>query len=252
MVPGPDQGASKRRARPQLDVPTIMDAALRLSGGGTLEPLTVRSLGKELGADPTAIYRHFRDKEELVLAVLDQLIQTGLQTIDPDDDWRTRLTRMAERTLAAFRAHPSIGATAGSNTTGGPGELAAIEMILVAMKEAGLGRQDAVRFYGVLSSYVISFASSQAASVLAGSSDADPAWISGSRSLQSSEHATILEVRDELEALRDSRRLPRPVCRSSWTRSRHARRRRGPETRSGTTKAPTSRRGLCSRARGGI
>ena len=42
--------------------------------GGNPEPLTVRRLGKELGADPTAIYRHFRDKDELVRAVLDRLV----------------------------------------------------------------------------------------------------------------------------------------------------------------------------------
>ena len=36
--------------------------------------MSVRRLGAELGADPTAIYRHFRDKDELVLALLDRLL----------------------------------------------------------------------------------------------------------------------------------------------------------------------------------
>ena len=68
MAPRPDQdvtaGERTQRVRPQLDVATILEAALRLSGAGNPEPLTVRSLGNELGADPTAIYRHFRDKDE--------------------------------------------------------------------------------------------------------------------------------------------------------------------------------------------
>ena len=71
MVPRPDQDATARerthRVRPQLDAATILEAALRLSVAGNSEALTVRSLGKEFGADPTAIYRHFRDKDELVL-----------------------------------------------------------------------------------------------------------------------------------------------------------------------------------------
>ena len=34
----------------------------------------MRRLGKELGADPTAIYRHFRDKDDVVVGALDRLI----------------------------------------------------------------------------------------------------------------------------------------------------------------------------------
>ena len=195
MSPAGENGASRGkkppRVRPQLDVATIMDAALRLSAGGNPEPLTVRSLGKELGADPTAIYRHFRDKDELVLAVLDRLISEGLEAVDLSADWRTRMTQMADSTLRTFQTYPSIGGGAGSQTTGGPGELAAIEMILVAMGEAGLDPQDSVRFYGVLSSYVISFAAAQAGAVLVGNRDSDPAWIGFTRSLHQSRHPTI-------------------------------------------------------------
>ncbi len=191
------------RVRPQLDVATILEAALRISAGGNPEPLTVRSLGKELGADPTAIYRHFRDKDTLVLAVLDRLIVMGLEPVDPTADWRTRMTQMADSTLKVFQTYPGVGAGAGTQTTGGPGELAAIEMILVAMTEAGLGREDAVRFYGVLSSYVISFAAAQAGAIVAENHDSDPVWIGVTRSLDQTRHPTILAVRAELEALHD-------------------------------------------------
>ena len=207
MAPRPDQdvtaGARTHRVRPQLDVTTILEAALRLSGSGNPEPLTVRSLGNELGADPTAIYRHFRDKDELVHAVLDRLVHRAVNAVDPDAGWRERMTQLAQATLEVFGEHPSIGAVGASTTTGGEGELAAIELILVAMTDAGLGRQDSVRFYGVLSSYVISFAAAQAAAAVAGDVDADPVWIGVHRSLQHSRHPAITAVRDELEALRD-------------------------------------------------
>ena len=208
MAPRPDQdvtaGGRTQRVRPQLDVATILEAALRLSGAGNPEPLTVRSLGNELGADPTAIYRHFRDKDELVHAVLDRLVHRAVEAVDPGAGWRERMSQLARATLEVFGEHPSIGAVGASTTTGGEGELAAIELILVAMNEAGLGRQDSVRFYGVLSSYVISFAAAQAAAaVVAGEVDADPVWIGVHRSLQHSRHPAITAVRDELEALRD-------------------------------------------------
>lgn len=196
-------GQTKTRPRPQLDVATIMEAALRLSAAGNPEPLTVRSLGKELGADPTAIYRHFRDKDELVRAVLDQLISDVVAAVDPQAGWRDRLTELANVSLDVFCAHPSIGALAGAQTTGGQGELAAIEMIVVAMNEAGLDNQDSVRFYAVLSSYVISFASAQAGSLMTGEREADAEWIGITASLHHTRHPAITAVRDELEALRD-------------------------------------------------
>ncbi len=184
------------RVRPQLDVATIMEAALRLSAGGSPDPLTVRSLGKELGADPTAIYRHFRDKDELVRAVLDRLIGQAVEAVDTATDWRTRLTQLARATLEIFGEHPSIGAVAGAQTTGGEGELAAIEMIIVAMNEAGLDHHDSVRFYGVLSSYVVSFTASQCGAVVAGALDTDQAWIGVTRSLEHTRHPAITAVRD--------------------------------------------------------
>ena len=153
MAPRPDQdvtaGERSPRVRPQLDVATILEAALRLSGAGNPEPLTVRSLGKELGADPTAIYRHFRDKDELVHAVLDRLIHRRGRGGRPrrrlaraDDPARPGdpgdLRRAPEHRRRAVRPRPP----------GAQGELAAIELILVAMNEAGLDRQDSVRFYG--------------------------------------------------------------------------------------------------------
>ena len=196
-------GEQKPRARPQLDVATIMEAALRLSADGNPEALTVRRLGTELGADPTALYRHFRDKDELVRAVLDRLVHETVQAVDPAAGWRERMTQLARATLETFHEHPSVGAVAGSLTTGGEGELAAIELIVVAMTEAGLDRQDSVRFYGVLSSYIISFAAAQAAAVVAGDDDSDPAWIGVTLSLARTGHPAVAAVRDELEALRD-------------------------------------------------
>ena len=99
----------KPRSRPQLDAATILDAALRLSQDGTPKPLTVRRLGNELGADPTAIYRHFRDKDELLKAVLDRLIADSVAKVDPATGWRERMTQLATASVDIFTDHPASG-----------------------------------------------------------------------------------------------------------------------------------------------
>ena len=104
-------------------------------------------------------------------------------------------------------------------TTGGEGELAAIELIVVAMTEAGLDRQDSVRFYGVLSSYIISFAAAQAAADVAGDDDSDPAWIGVTLSLARTGHPAVAAVRTSWRPT-ETATSTSPACRSSWTRSR--------------------------------
>ena len=131
-------GGGARRVRPQLTRGTILDAALRLAATGGAEPLTVRRLGKELGADPTAIYRHFRDKDEPSAGR--RPAHRGLRGSRRPRaaPWRARLSTLAEVSLEILCAHPTIGAEAAIQTTGGPGELAAVDLIIRAINEAGL------------------------------------------------------------------------------------------------------------------
>jgi len=72
------RGTSPRvRRRPTrsgvvLDPDMIIDAALRLIEAPGGNALTVRRLGVELGADPSAIYRYFRNVDALLIAVSDR------------------------------------------------------------------------------------------------------------------------------------------------------------------------------------
>jgi AcrR family transcriptional regulator len=194
-------GLNRNRQRVQLDADSIVDAALRIAGAGESDALTVRRLGAELGADPTAIYRHFRDKDDLIRGALDRLIERALAQVDPQASWDDRLKALATAILEVFSAHPSVGSQAVVHSTGGPAEARTIEMVLGALMEAGLDDEDAVRFYAVLSSYVISLASAKCSALLA--ADAQERWIGFFPSLRQSSAPAAVRVRDRLEALRD-------------------------------------------------
>ena len=57
---------SARRSRPVLSRDVIAHVALRLTLEQPATPLTLARLGAELGADPTALYRHYRSRDESV------------------------------------------------------------------------------------------------------------------------------------------------------------------------------------------
>lgn len=147
-------------SRVRLDRRGIIEAGLELAARPGVSSISVRELGHQLGADPTAIYRHFRSKETLMAALLDELNARAVADVDaPAEDWRERLRGLARGTLAWYSRHPAIAVEAMSITTHGTGELAAIELMLDAFHRAGLRDGELVRHYALMASHVLSVAS---------------------------------------------------------------------------------------------
>lgn len=145
----------KASTRVRLDRAMIIDAGMELAETG-VSSVSVRDLGARLGADPTAIYRHFASKDALMSALLDELNGRAAASVDlPVEDWAGRLRQLSEATLATFTRYPAVGAEATTLTTHGPGELAAIELMLDALHRAGLRGQDLVRHYALLASHIL-------------------------------------------------------------------------------------------------
>lgn len=150
--------AGERRAgvRPRRDRGTplsselIIDRALELTEREGAQALTMRRLGEELGVDPTAVYRHFRDKDDLVLACMDRIIDNAYTALEPRldrTDWRGVLRAVAEHSWQACAAHPAIYSLAFFRTTGGPGERRMVELLLSTLSAAGLSPEQAVLYY---------------------------------------------------------------------------------------------------------
>ena len=158
---GREVRGSTRKAR--LDRESIIAAGLELAGSLGVASISVRELGTHLGADPTAIYRHFRNKEHLMQALLDELTARSVAAVTADPaDWRERLRQLAAATLAFYVEYPAVGAEAIVLTTHGSGELDAIELMLEAFSRAGLTGDDIVRHYALFASHVLSSAAGSA------------------------------------------------------------------------------------------
>lgn len=195
----------RRQSRPALDREMIVDAALRLAQRPDPTAMSFRALGRELGADPTAVYRHFRDRNELVEAALDRLIAQVVASVSPDLPWRDRLRAAALGYLEVLVDHPVIGAEAGHRTTGGPGELAMLELILAALGEAGLSREGVLRYYPLLAGYAAAMASASAAYRLQDDREqqaSERVWVRAQPLLDPEHHPTVSELREELTGLR--------------------------------------------------
>lgn len=145
------------RTRPALSRERILDAALEIIDTQGDAALTFRQLGRQLGADPTAVYRYFRSKDDLLLALADTLIADGLESIPEDADWRTTLRALATEAYQSALRHPRLAVLIASRTTQGEAEAQAIERILATLADAGFEPTEAVTVWRVFSDSVLAW-----------------------------------------------------------------------------------------------
>ncbi|MET7617908.1 helix-turn-helix domain-containing protein [Streptomyces sp. NPDC005408] len=135
-----------------------MEAAVRIAARGRPDGLTGRALGEELGADRSAVWRHFADKDGLLLAVGDRLLVMASGRVAEGLGPRQRLEALARAVVDVFEAHPYVGAAIACRTTRGPGEFALVEMMLAALGELGLQSRDVARYQRMLADSVLAYA----------------------------------------------------------------------------------------------
>jgi AcrR family transcriptional regulator len=147
--------SGKSGAEPvRLDPDKIVTAALNVADQHGIAGMTLRMVGAQLGADPTALYRHFASKDALVTAMADRLFADVLD-IELPRGWRPRLMAVLRAARDIYRSHPSIVETLANHPETTQGVLDINEVILGCLREAGLDEQLAGRFHQVLASYVV-------------------------------------------------------------------------------------------------
>jgi len=147
-----DARAGNRATR--LDRDVIVNAAQRVLGRDGLAGLTLRRIGTELGADPTAIYRHFRDKDELVIELADRAF-ASLPAPDPALPWQDRLRLMLRAALELYRANPAFSLQLSRQPDDTPGLERVAEMVLATLADAGLGPRDRAIMYQLVTNYAV-------------------------------------------------------------------------------------------------
>lgn len=162
--------------RRRLNRETIIDALIERARESRAAEVSFRDLGAALEVDATAIYRHFRDKDELFRAAVDRLYAEALSDVDAAAlTWRERLLALAERLADVFLDAPAIGQLAPLIDGRGTGELASMEFILEALDEAGLAGAAAREAYAAFAGHTLAFAAGMARESV--SNDADAMWV---------------------------------------------------------------------------
>src|SRR3954447_1731848 len=105
--PRPAERPARRRTAPDggLAAASIVAAGIAVADAEGLAALSMRRVAAELGAAPMSLYRHVRDKDELLLAMMDAAI-SEVALPEPPPSWRDGLELAARALWAGFRRHP--------------------------------------------------------------------------------------------------------------------------------------------------
>lgn len=140
--------------RPRLDRETFLDAAQAIVAREGVEKLTMRRIGAVVGADSTALYRHFRNKDELLLVLADRLFGS-MPELDPALSWREALKAELRHAMHRYRSHPDLAVILAVQPDDTPSLQAVAERLLGVMAEQGLSPQDAAMMLQLIENHVV-------------------------------------------------------------------------------------------------
>ena len=138
------QTAAAPSPQGRLDRDAILSAAEQILNSDGLDAMTMRRVGADLGVDPTAIYRHFRNKEELVIELADRAFGR-VRLPEPGTDWRDGLRQLGREVRAIYSVHADFAAVLVRQADETPNLERLTECNLRLLAEAGLDPEQAAR-----------------------------------------------------------------------------------------------------------
>jgi AcrR family transcriptional regulator len=135
----------------------VLYAALKLADEGGTAALTMQRIGRRLGVEAMSLYRHVRNKDDILDGIVD-LVFAEVELPSDRSSWETVLRARSISMRAALRRHPWAITLMESRMTPGPANLRSHEDTLTVLLDAGCSAVMAVHAYNLVDSYVLGFA----------------------------------------------------------------------------------------------
>lgn len=145
------------RTRRSLSRERIVDAALELVEEDGIDAVTIRAVAERCGVGAMTLYTYVNTKEELMSAVAGRLLESVARPEPGTLDWREEIVAVFRSAHQVFLDHPELARIVASQPVDGVAAYRGAEVVLAALRRAGLSDDDAVAAFDALSSYTIGF-----------------------------------------------------------------------------------------------
>lgn len=126
------------------------------------ETLTIRSLATDLGVAPMTLYRHVRDKDDLLDEVVARMLAGIWRPRVRRSDWRAWIAEAAERLRRFLVREPVALHIYLRRPVVSPAAMARMEAMVEVLMKAGFDAQSSATAYATVHTYTIGFAALQA------------------------------------------------------------------------------------------
>jgi AcrR family transcriptional regulator len=146
--------------RPGLTREVLVARALDIGTAEGLDAVSLRRLAQELGVTPMALYRHVRDKQDLLNAMTEAVLEgmdvtTGLR---PEMTWTERVRLYIDNYKQQIDARPlALPLSIAYNAEGPPSFWKILEDLLAILLDAGFERRQAIILIRMISNLLAGY-----------------------------------------------------------------------------------------------
>ncbi len=149
-------------ARPrQVDRSSVLTASLAIADADGLDAVTMRAVADRLGVTPMALYRHVKDKSDLLDGVVERLLDE-IPAPAEDQPWDEQLRSMGTALRATARRHPAVFPLLLQLSATTTEALVVRNRVHESLRAAGVPDTDVERLERLMSTMVLGFAVSEA------------------------------------------------------------------------------------------
>ncbi len=202
---------SRRPERASLTRESIIAHAIQVGNHEGLAVVSFRRLSSDLGVTPMALYRHVRDKDDLLDGILDTIVgQVDLAAIvQAQGGWEGKLRLLLDAYRHLLQANPVAVALLSGRRAVTPNWLRTIEAGLGILREAGFPVRESVTLLRQITNRLVGLVSLETATAPAPSDDLDALLRQGRAILQArplAEFPNVIEAAPYLARCDDPER----------------------------------------------
>ncbi|MGR6919496.1 TetR/AcrR family transcriptional regulator [[Actinomadura] parvosata] len=146
---------ARRRRRRSLTLDAVLDTAMTLLDTRGVAALTMRNIAEGLGCTQASLYRHVRNREELVTLLVDRALSVASSVPPGDTDWAEKAAWSARLFREHLLRHPGVASLLRGTERLGPNSLAGVQYSLELFIGAGFSPRLAYAAASSLATFII-------------------------------------------------------------------------------------------------
>lgn len=146
-------GSTQTRKSRRLSREKIVSEAGILIREDGARAFSIRRLAARLSVTPMAVYRHVRDRQDILMQVLAETISENDISAHDDDQWQNWLVETCVRMRKSLAERPEIMSIMSEINVITPSELRSFETVLTHLVSSGLTPKQAARVFHIAVSF---------------------------------------------------------------------------------------------------